>query len=77
MVTNALPGITPFKPKVEQQEPLKAELQSFLDSVRTRSMPVVSLEHGRNALAVALEIVEAIADHSRRAHLDELTGGVS
>jgi predicted dehydrogenase len=77
VVTNALPGISPFKPKVESVEPLKAELQSFLDAVRTGSTPVVSLQQGRDALAVALEIVDAIAEHSRRAHLDELTGGVS
>jgi predicted dehydrogenase len=74
---SAFPGITPFKPKIEQQEPLRAELQSFLNAVRERSTPEVSLEQGRNALAVALQIVDAIAQHSRRAHLEELTGGVS
>jgi predicted dehydrogenase len=77
MVSTALPGITPFKPKVEPQEPLKAELMSFLEAVRNRTTPVVSLAQGRAALAVALEIVDAIAAHSRRAHLDELTGGLS
>jgi hypothetical protein len=35
------------------------------------------LEQGRNALAVALQIVEVISEHSRRAHLVELTAGVS
>jgi predicted dehydrogenase len=77
VVTGALPGITPSKPKVEPQEPLRAEILSFLNAVRTRSEPEVSLRHGRNALAVALQIVEAIADHSRRAHLETLTGSVS
>jgi predicted dehydrogenase len=71
---SAFPGITPFKPKVEQQEPLRSELASFLRAVRERSAPEVSLEQGRNALAVALEIVNTIAKHSRRAHLEELTG---
>jgi len=74
---SAYPGITPFKPKVEPQEPLRAELLSFLKAVRERSTPEVSLEQGRDALAVALQIVDAIAQHSRRAHLEELTGGVS
>ena len=74
---SAFPGITPFKPKVEQQEPLRAELTSFLRAVRERSMPEVSLEQGRNALDVALQIVDSIAQHSRRAHLEALTGGVS
>jgi predicted dehydrogenase len=77
LAASALPGITPFKPKIEPQEPLRAELLSFLHSVRTRSTPEVSLQQGRAALAVALAIVDAIAEHSRRAHLDQLTGGVS
>jgi predicted dehydrogenase len=77
MVANALPGITPFKPKVEPQEPLKAELLSFLHAVRTQTTPRVSLQQGRNALAIALQIVKEIAQHSHRAHLDELTSGVS
>jgi predicted dehydrogenase len=75
--SGAFPGITPLKPKIEQQEPLRAELLSFLRAVRERTTPEVSLEQGRDALAVALHIVEAIAQHSRRAHLEELTGGVS
>jgi len=77
MVTSAIPGITPFKPKIEPQEPLHAELRSFLHAVRQRSTPEVSLQQGRAALAVALQIVDAIAEHSRRAHLDQLTSGVS
>src|SRR5271165_5426024 len=74
---SAFPGITPFKPAIEPQEPLRAELLSFLNAVRERSTPEVSLQQGREALAVALQIVAAIAQHSRRAHLEELTGGVS
>jgi len=77
LVTNALPGITPFKPAIEAQEPLRAELLSFLHAVRTRTTPEVSLQQGRAALAVALQIVDAIAAHSQRAHLEALTGGVS
>jgi predicted dehydrogenase len=77
VVASALPGITPFKPKIDAQEPLRAELTSFLNAVRTRRTPEVSLEQGRNALAVALQIVDAIAEHSQRAHLESLTGSVS
>ena len=73
VVASALPGIVPFKPKVEQQEPLKAEITSFLSAVRERSQPEVTLEAGRDALAIATQIVEAIAAHSERAHLAELT----
>ncbi len=74
---SAFPGITPFKPKIAQQEPLRAELASFLRAVRERSTPEVSLQQGRDALAVALQIVDTIAQHSKRAHLEELTGGLS
>jgi predicted dehydrogenase len=77
VVASALPGITPLKPRIDPQEPLRAELLSFLKAVRARTTPEVSLEQGRKALAVALQIVEAIAEHSRRAHLEALTGGVS
>lgn len=76
VASSAFPGITPFKPKVEQQEPLRAELTSFLRAVREHRPPEVSVRQGRDALAVALQVVDAIAQHSRRAHLEELTGGV-
>src|SRR6185312_16200274 len=62
-----IPGVTMTKPPVLQEEPLRAELKSFLDAVRARSKPVVSLDDGRNALKVALEILEAIRDHHQRA----------
>jgi len=73
VAASALPGITPFKPPVEQQEPLRAELVSFLRAVRGRSKPEVTLEDGRRALAVATQVVEAIAEHSHRVRLPELT----
>lgn len=62
-----IPGVAMNKPPVHQEEPLRAELKSFLDAVRARSRPVVSLEDGRQALKVALEIMEAIAEHHNRA----------
>jgi predicted dehydrogenase len=75
VAASAFPGITPSKPKVEQQEPLRAELSSFLRAVRERSTPEVSLADGRLALAAAMQIVDAIAEHSRNARLSELTRG--
>jgi hypothetical protein len=54
------------------EEPLHAELKSFLECVRNRSKPVVSLESGRSALRVALDIVAAIHDHSEKANLKGL-----
>ena len=50
------PQIAMSKPPITAEEPLRAELTSFLDAVRLRSAPVVSLEEGRRALALALSI---------------------
>lgn len=49
-----------------KEEPLRAELRHFLECVGTRRPPAVPGEQGRRALAVALEIVQAIDDHRRR-----------
>jgi predicted dehydrogenase len=65
-------GISITKPKVVAEEPLHAELRAFLESVRTRSKPLVSAEDGRRALAVALEVLGAIREHIRRANLETL-----
>jgi predicted dehydrogenase len=67
-----IPGVTLNKPKVEAEEPLRAELKSFLQAVRHRGKPVVALEDGRRALAAALSILSAIEDHARRARLHTL-----
>jgi predicted dehydrogenase len=66
------PQISMGKPPVTAEEPLHAELKSFLECVRRRSQPLVSLAEGRRALAVALEIVDAIAKHSERINLESL-----
>ena len=46
---------------------------SFLDAVRRRSTPVVTLEDGRRALALALNIVTDIHQHGSRINLEKLT----
>ncbi len=45
---------------VDKEEPLRAELASFVHCVRTGERPVVSGEDGRNALKLALELTEQI-----------------
>ncbi|HEU4417224.1 MAG TPA: Gfo/Idh/MocA family oxidoreductase [Candidatus Angelobacter sp.] len=70
--TLPIPGVTLNKPKVEAEEPLRAELKSFLHSVRTRNTPVVTLQDGRRALGAALSILSAIDEHTRRAKLHVL-----
>ena len=72
LLPSANPGIAMQKPPVVSEEPLKAELRSFLDAVRARSRPLVSLEDGRRSLSVALDVLSAIREHSRRLRLDAL-----
>lgn len=60
------PQIQMAKPQTSAEEPLQAEISSFLDCVRTRSTPLVSLEEGRRALALALSILSEIHDHAGR-----------
>jgi hypothetical protein len=69
---SANPRINVVKPPIVAEEPLHAELKSFLQCVRMRSEPVVSLEAGRRALGVALDIVSAITQHSKSANLSQL-----
>lgn len=63
------PQIGMAKPPVTSEEPLHAELKSFLHAVRTRSTPLVSLADGRRALALALEILSAIRAHGENVGL--------
>jgi len=63
------PQIKVAKPPVTAEEPLYAELKSFIDTVRHGSRPIVSLEDGRRALAVALDVVSAIQEHGRKINL--------
>jgi predicted dehydrogenase len=70
--TLPIPGVALNKPKVESEEPLRAELKSFLHAVRHREKPVVTLEDGRRALAAALSILSAIEEHTKRAQIHSL-----
>jgi len=66
---NLPPGLAFSKPEVTPGEPLRLEIESFLDSVRKRKTPLVSLGDGRAALAVALEINRTIAEHAKKTAL--------
>lgn len=50
---------------VVKNEPLKLELESFLESVATRRRPAVTGEDATRALEVALGILDSIEEHSR------------
>ena len=63
------PGMDLRKVPVEPGEPLRREIEAFLDCVRRRGEPEVTIAGGRAALALALEINQAIAEHTRAAGL--------
>jgi len=77
--TGPAPGLSFVKPEVTPGEPLKLELLSFLDAVRTRRAPRVTARQGRNALALALEIQATMAAHAQHAGLGDFfaPGGVA
>ncbi len=63
------PGLSFAKPEIKEGEPLRLEIESFLESVRTRREPRVTARQGRDALALALEIQETMVAHAHRAGL--------
>jgi predicted dehydrogenase len=65
------PGLSFAKPEVTPGEPLRLEIQSFLNAVRTGQQPRVTAQQGRNALALALEIQAAMAAHAEHAGLGD------
>ncbi len=60
------PQIRVSKPTITAEEPLLAEIKAFIQAVRGRSRPVVSLEDGRRALELALGILSEIKKHAGR-----------
>jgi predicted dehydrogenase len=62
-------GMSLRKVQVEDGEPLRLEIESFLNAVRERTRPEVTVEDGRAALALALEINAAMKSHAQRTGL--------
>ncbi len=65
MYTKDERGIHKRNLPIEKEEPLKKELESFLDCVREDRKPVVSGTEAREALQVALAITEKIWEHRK------------
>ncbi len=65
------PGLSFVKPEVKEGEPLKLEILSFLEAVRTRREPKVTARQGRAALELALTIQSTMAAHAERAGLGD------
>ncbi|HET7437574.1 MAG TPA: Gfo/Idh/MocA family oxidoreductase [Thermoanaerobaculia bacterium] len=52
--------LRPFELQVTKKEPLRAELEAFLQCVRDRSRPIVAAEDGLEAVDLALRVGQAI-----------------
>ncbi|HEX7174399.1 MAG TPA: Gfo/Idh/MocA family oxidoreductase, partial [Pyrinomonadaceae bacterium] len=56
----AWPGVNTRVLEVNEVEPLRAEIESFLDSARTGGAPAVTGADGRRALSLATRVLERI-----------------
>jgi len=65
------PGLSFVKPEITPGEPLRLEILSFLESVRTRRPPRVTAQQGRAALELALTIQAQMVAHAERAGLGD------
>src|SRR5438552_2399905 len=52
-------------------EPLRAELEAFLDSVRTRKPPKTDGISGRASLELAVRVMQSIQEHAERVQLTD------
>jgi predicted dehydrogenase len=70
---NTQPEIGFEKLPAVPEEPLRAELRAFAESVRTRRQPVVDGAAGRRALELADRVMAGILEHARRVQLGAFT----
>jgi predicted dehydrogenase len=60
------PRINFRKLETNPVEPLRAELEAFVESVRKRRPPLVGGVEGRSALALAQQVMNCIEEHAAR-----------
>jgi len=59
----SLKDIQGIHPRLEKYDPLKMQLSHFLDCIRDGKKPLVSGQHGRDAIELAREILQAMEVH--------------
>jgi predicted dehydrogenase len=62
----AWPGVRTQVLEVNNIEPLRAEIESFLTAAESGTRPIVSGQDGRRALSLALRTLAQISDHTVR-----------
>ena len=60
------PGVRTQVLEVKKVEPLRAEIESFIEAAASKSQPLVSGEDGRRALDLALRTLKEIEEHTVR-----------
>jgi predicted dehydrogenase len=63
------PRITFQKLGTKPMDPLQAELEAFIDSVRTRCPPLVDGLEGQRALALAEQVMSGIEHHAAKVNV--------
>jgi predicted dehydrogenase len=66
---NARPGVQLRRLDIADVEPLRAEIEAFLDAAAANIAPPVTGADGRRALALALRVLECIHAHTANAGL--------
>ena len=59
-VVKNLSDVEMLKPRLAKKQPLELELDHFIDCVREGKQPLVSGQHGRDALELAREVLEKL-----------------
>jgi predicted dehydrogenase len=61
-----IPQIAFRKLATQPADPLRAELEAFIECVRTRRPPLVGGSEGKQALALAVRVMNCIEQHAAR-----------
>jgi predicted dehydrogenase len=59
-------GVSINRLEINDIEPLRAEIEDFIDSILLDKMPAITAQDGRRALALALGVLEKIDAHSKK-----------
>jgi predicted dehydrogenase len=59
-------GVSINRLEINDVEPLRAEIEDFIDSILQDKTPPITAQDGRRALALALGVLEKIEAHSKK-----------
>jgi predicted dehydrogenase len=59
-------GISINRLEIKDVEPLRAEIEAFIDSILQDKIPPVTAQDGRRALSLALGVLEKIDEHANK-----------